>query len=251
MLDNLEHLSNGVDVLARLLEKASQLKLICTSRERLNLQGEAVLLLHGMDIPAKASLEHVEGFSAIQLFLQAARLANTDFVLDQSNKDAVVQICQMVDGLPLGIEMAASWTRMLAPDQIVQEMKKNLNFLSTAQRDRPLRHQSLRAVFEQSWFMLSIEESKSLASLSVFPSHFSREAAASVGQVSLLTLSRLLDKSMLQVAKNGHYAIHEVIRRFSLEKLESDAPAWEKIHRNFLDYYAGFMTNARLSGDHR
>jgi diguanylate cyclase (GGDEF)-like protein len=244
LLDNLEHLSDGVDVLSRLLEKASQVKLICTSRERLNLQGEAVLLLHGMDIPAKASLEHIEGFSAVQLFLQAARLANTDFVLDQSNKDEIIQICQMVDGLPLGIEMAASWTRMLSPEQIVQEMKKNLNFLSTTQRDRPLRHQSLRAVFEQSWFLLSREESKSLANLSVFPSHFSREAAASVGQVSLLTLSRLLDKSMLQVAKNSRYAIHEVIRRFSLEKLESDASAWEKIHRSFLDYYAGFMTKA-------
>jgi diguanylate cyclase (GGDEF)-like protein len=244
LLDNLEHLSGGVDGLSRLLEKASQVKLICTSRERLNLQGEAVLFLHGMDIPAKASLEHIEGFSAIQLFLQAARLAKTDFVLDQTNKDAVVQICQLVDGLPLGIEMAASWTRMLEPEQIAQEMMKNLNFLSMTQRDRPLRHQSLRAVFEQSWLLLSKEESKSLACLSIFPSHFSREAAASVGQVSLLTLSRLLDKSMLQVAKNSRYAIHEVIRRFSLEKLESDAPTWENVHRSFIDYYAGFMTSA-------
>jgi diguanylate cyclase (GGDEF)-like protein len=244
ILDNLEHLSTGVDVLSRLMEKASQVKLICTSRERLNLQGEAVLLLHGMDIPAKVSLEHIEGFSAIQLFLQAARLANTDFVLDQSNKDAVIQICQLVDGLPLGIEMAASWTRMLAPEQIAQEMMKNLNFLSMTQRDRPFRHQSLRAVFEQSWFLLSKEESESLASLSIFPSHFSREAAAAVGQVSLLTLSRLLDKSMLQVAKNSRYVIHEVIRRFSLEKLESDASTWEKVHRSFIDYYAAFMTNA-------
>jgi diguanylate cyclase (GGDEF)-like protein len=251
LLDNLEHLSDGVDVLARLLERASKVKLICTSRERLNLQGEAVLLLQGMEIPTNASLEHIEGFSAIQLFLQAARLATTDFVLDQANKDSVIQICQLVDGLPLGIEMAASWTRMLSADQIAQEMVKNLNFLSTTQRDRPLRHQSLRAVFEQSWMLLLPEESKALASLAVFPSHFSREAATSVAGANLLTLSRLLDKSMLQAAKNGRYAIHEVIRRFSLEKLESDASAWETVRRRFLDYYAGFMKEAsnNLNGE--
>jgi diguanylate cyclase (GGDEF)-like protein len=244
LLDNLEHLSDGVDILARLLEWASKVTLICTSRERLNLQGEAVLLLQGMDIPARASLEYIEGFSAIQLFLQAARLANPDFILDQDNKDSIIHICQMVDGLPLGIEMAASWTRMLSPDQIAQEMLKNLNFLSTTQRDRPLRHQSLRAVFEQSWFLLSPEESKALACLAVFPSHFSREAATAVAGASLLTLSRLLDKSMLQVAKNGRYAIHEVIRRFSLEKLEGDAPSWEKVHRSFLEFYGRFMLDA-------
>jgi predicted ATPase/Tfp pilus assembly protein PilF len=247
LLDNLEHLSAGVDVLARLLERASKVKLICTSRERLNLQGEVVLLLQGMDIPTNASLEHIEGFSAIQLFLQAARLATTDFVLDQANKDSIIQICQLVDGLPLGIEMAASWTRMLSADQIAQEMVKNLNFLSTTQRDRPLRHQSLRAVFEQSWLLLSPEECKALASLAVFPSHFSREAATSVAGASLLTLSRLLDKSMLQVAKNGRYATHEVIRRFSLEKLEGDAATWENVQRRFIDYYARFMKEASNS----
>jgi diguanylate cyclase (GGDEF)-like protein len=244
LLDNLEHISDGVDILARLLERASRVKLICTSRERLNLQGEAVLLLQGMDIPTNTSLKHIEGFSAIQLFMQAARLAKTDFVLNHDNKDAIIQICQLVDGLPLGIEMAASWTRMLPADQIAQEMAKNLSFLSTTQRDRPLRHQSLRAVFEQSWFLLSQEESKVLASLAVFPSHFSREAATTVAGASLLTLSRLLDKSMLQVAKNGRYAIHEVIRRFSLEKLEGDPLAWERVHRCFVDYYAEFMTQA-------
>jgi diguanylate cyclase (GGDEF)-like protein len=247
LLDNLEHLSGGVSVLSRLLERSPKVKLLCTSRERLNLQGEAVLLLHGMQIPANAFLEHIEGFSAIQLFLQAARLIEAEFALTESNKTFIIQICKLVDGLPLGIEMAASWVRMLSPEQIAQEMVKNLSFLSANQHDRPLRHQSLRAVFEQSWILLSPEERKPLARLSIFPSHFSREAAAAVGQADLQILSNLLDKSMVQAAKDGRYTIHEVIRRFSLEKLEGDVPTWETVHQNYVEYYAGFMLEASKS----
>ncbi|MEJ2598532.1 MAG: tetratricopeptide repeat protein [Anaerolineales bacterium] len=244
LLDNLEHLSEGVDVLARLLERAPKVKLLCTSRERLNLQGEAVSLLGGMQIPENASLDHLEGFSAIQLFLQAARLAKPEFAINEDNKASVVQICKLVDGLPLGIEMAASWVRMLSPEQIAQEMIKNLNFLSSNQLDRPLRHQSLRAIFEQSWFLLTPQEKPALARLAIFPSHFNREAASAVGQANLLTLSNLLDKSMLQAAQDGRYAIHEVIRRFSLEKLESDDSEWEMAHQKYVDYYAGVMLEA-------
>lgn len=133
---------------------------------------------------------------------------------------AVSRICQLVEGMPLGLELAAAWVRLLSCQEIAQEIEKNLEFLATSLRDVPARHRSLAAVFDHSWNHLSPEEQRVFRSLAVFRGGFSREAAEQVAGASLPLLAALVDKSMLRRNDSGRYELHELLRQYGGEKLE-------------------------------
>jgi len=157
ILDNFEHLLEGVGLVARMLAEAPGLKLLATSRERLNLREEWLLELWGMQSPgdeeiaAGASISALEGYSAVQLFVQSASRVRRDFSLEMAGASAVARICQSVEGMPLAIELAAPWIRVMSCDDIVRETERNAGFLTTTLRDVPARHRSMRAVFDHSW----------------------------------------------------------------------------------------------------
>ncbi len=219
VLDNVEHVLEEVEVIAEILRHAPGVKILATSRERLNLQGEWVLDIEGMGLPASGMSPPPEAYDAGQLFIQSAQRARVGFSLNQADHDAVARICHMVEGIPLGIELAASWIKSLSCQEIAQEIEINLDFLTSSLRDVPARHRSLRAVFAQSWALLSKEGRVCFRKLAVFQSGFSREAAQEVAGASITALTALLDKSLLRRNPEGHYEMHELLRQYAEERL--------------------------------
>lgn len=216
VLDNFEHLLESSPLISEILTTAPAIKILTTSRERLNLQEEWAYPLGGLSVPGDGAA--AETFSAVRLFVQRARQVQPTFTLND-NVDAVTTICQQVEGLPLGLELAASWLRAMSCTQIATYMQGNLNFLTTTVRNIPERHRSLTNVFEQSWLMLSGDEQAVLMRLSVFRGGFDLEAAEQVAGATLPLLASLVDKSLIRLNDTGRYNLHEMLRQFATEKL--------------------------------
>ena len=242
ILDGFEHLLAGVDWLSELLVHAPKLKLLITSRARLNLQEEWGFEVQGMRYPRpdEDAEQDLETYSAVQLFVERARRATADFVLTPENTPAVFQICHLVDGMPLGIELAAFWLRMMSCQEIAQQIKRNLDFLTTSLHNVPERHRSLRAVFENSWQLLSADERAVFSQLSVFRGGFHRRAAERVVGATLPILSALADKSLLKRDHNGRYQIHELLRQFAAEKLGERTGESEQVRDRHCVYFGSF-----------
>ena len=219
LTDNLEHLLTepGIELLAELLANAPQVKLLATSRESLGLQDEWVFEVQGLPIPESRYAEGSAQNTSVELFLQRARRAHVGFNATPEDYPAIVRICQLVDGMPLGIELAAAWVRTLSCDEIAQEIERGLDFLSVSARDLPARHRSMRAVFDHSWKLLTEEEQGVLLRLSVFQGGFRREAAEQVAEATLSVLSTLVTKSLIRRSGAGRYDLHELIRQFAAE----------------------------------
>lgn len=241
VLDNFEHLTQNASLLSRLMEAAPAIKIIATSRQRLALHSESLLELGGFDFPAPSVHRAIAGYPAVQLFIQSARRVQPAFSLNDENKQAIVNICQLVEGSPLGIELAASWVRLLSCPEIAQEILRNQDFLATDLQDMPERHRSLRAVFNHSWNLLQPEEQNALEGLAVFHGGFTRAAAAKVALASITTLISLLDKSLLYKIGDGRYALHEVLAGFGREKLAAQPERWTETRRLHATYYTSHL----------
>jgi predicted ATPase/DNA-binding SARP family transcriptional activator len=259
VLDNLEHLlvafqaasqqeiEETTELLSAVKMRAPQVKLLVTSRERLNLQDEWVFEVSGMPFPSSTETEEtaLAKYSAVELFRQRARRARATFVLAEAEMAGVIRICQLVAGMPLGIELAAAWIRLMSCEDIAREIERGLDFLTTSLRDVPERHRSLRTVFEQSWSHLSADEAAAFRKLSVFQGGFSLRAAGRVAGATLPALSALIDKSLLRRARTGRYEIHELLRQFAAEKLAADSIESEQVRERHAEYYAVFLQQRR------
>lgn len=241
VVDNLEHLLEGVDLLTRILQEAPRVKLLVTSRERLGLLSEWAFEIHGLPTPLADQLDRLEDYSATALFLQCARRVHSDFELTPPERPAVVRICQLVEGMPLGIELAAAWVRVLSCREIAQEIGRNLDFLETTARDAPLRHRSLRAAFDHSWKLLTAAEQQALRQLSVFRGGFGRDAAERTAHTSLILLSSLVSKSLVRRSAMDRYDLHELIRQYAESQLQADPLEWDAAHERHSLYYLGLL----------
>jgi predicted ATPase len=194
------------------------------------------------DIPNDQSpMTNLENYSAIALFVRQAQRVRGTFVLTASEAPFVVWICQLVEGFPLALELAAAWLRVLSCAEVAQEIAGSLDFLSTDMGDIPERHRSIRTVFAQSWQRLLPEEQVAFRQLSVFRGGFQREAAQAVTAASLPVLTGLVDKSLLRLTLTGRYEIHEVLRQFATEQL-TQAPDEEAcVYERHCTYYADFL----------
>jgi predicted ATPase len=161
------------------------------------------------------------------------------FTLTHDERPAVLRICRLVQGLPLGIELAAAWVRTLTCREIAHEIERSLGFLTTTTRDIPERHRSITAVFDQSWKLLSADEQGVLGQLSVFRGGFTREAAEAVAGASLPLLSALVDKSLVRHsdAHRDRYDLHELIRQYVATHLQADTPAEQATYDRHSHYY--------------
>ncbi|WP_018466734.1 diguanylate cyclase [Calidithermus timidus] len=222
VLDNFEQLLEAGEFLRALLQALPELTLLVTSRERLGLPEEWVLPLEGLALP-----EGEGDSAAMRLLLQAIRRVNPNLRLSPAELEAARRICRAVEGLPLGLELAAAWVKVLSLGEIAEGVEKSLGFLSSPQGDesRPERHRSLRAVFESSWQLLHPEEQQVLASLTLFRGGFDREGAAQVAGASVSGLLGLVNLSLVQrdPHHSGRYQMHELLRQFAHEKLSPEA----------------------------
>ena len=242
LLDNFEHLLDGVELLIDILQAAPNVKLLVTSRERLNVQEEWVLALEGLAFPNDQAALPQESYSAVQLFVERARQAQARFSLDD-NTQAVQAICQAVEGMPLGLELAATWLRAMTCSQIAAHITSGLDFLTTPLRNVPERHRSLRVVFEQSWKLLSDDERAVLMRLSIFRGGFDLEAAESVARATLPLLAGLVDKSLVRLSPSGRYDLHELLRQYAADKL-TDANEVRTTIQHHFDYFLKMASSA-------
>jgi predicted ATPase/DNA-binding SARP family transcriptional activator len=246
LLDNVEHLIQGVAQLAELLRRCPNLKLLVTSRERLNLDEEWLLPVEGLPLPPNhpyhaAAPDEAQAYDAVQLFVERARRIHPRFILALEDLPHVIEICRSVEGLPLAIELAAVWVRTLSCAEIAQEIAHNLDFLTTPSRNPLERHRSIRAAFEHSWKLLTPKEQEALRRLSVFRGGFRREAAAIVAGVSMPVLAALVDKSLLRTTPKGRYDRHPLLYQYTQEKLAEHPNEQIDIQNKHGVYYLRFL----------
>jgi predicted ATPase/DNA-binding SARP family transcriptional activator len=230
VLDNFEHITKETAFITEILQNSTNVKILVTSRERLNLHGEWVFPLEGL----------TDSHSA-ELFIQSASRVDLGFNLTRDEESRVARICQLVFGVPLAIELAAAWVRTLSCTEIAQEIETGLDFLAAQLRDIPERHRSLEAVFNHSWELLQEVEKDVLRSLSIFRGGFRRDAAEQVAGASLKTLLALGDKSLVQRRPNGRYELHGLLNEFTEAKLIQQGDLHSITAARHAHYYADFI----------
>jgi predicted ATPase len=240
VFDDFEHLRlEGANFLAFLLCKTHHLKILVTTRERLNLIAETILEVQGLPVPPPEMTENLASYSSIQLFLKNAQRISPRFSFE-NNASAILRICQLVDGLPLGIVLASSWVRVYSCQQIAEEIKNNIDFLTVTSPDIVSRHRSLRAVFDSSWQLLSDEERRILRQLSIFQAAFTAHAAQDVCSASSLILASLVDKSLLLHRQDDRYEMLETFNQYASAKLQTFTEEFLATRSKFSEYYANF-----------
>jgi predicted ATPase len=250
IFDNFEHVLSGVEVLSDVLRAAPGVKIVATSRERLNVQEEWAYEVAGMTFPHAAELPPADGaqvlekYSATRLFMQRARQAVANFAPTPADITAIAQICELVEGSPLAIELAAAWVNVLDCAAIAEEVQRGLDVLTTQQRDVPEHHRSMQVVFDRTWERLTDAERRVFQQLSVFRGGFRRAAAEQVAEASLANLSALVNKSLLRWDPIGRYQIHELLRQYAASQLARSAEDEARSHDRHGRYYAALLEDS-------
>jgi predicted ATPase/DNA-binding SARP family transcriptional activator len=240
VLDNFEHLVKEAVLLSTLLAAAPRLKLLVTSRDTLGLQEAWFYPVMGLNAPTSLleTTPQQEEYDAVRLFVKCAWRMRPNFDLD-AERTAVLRICTLVEGMPLGIELAAAWLRVMACTQIAQEVERGLDFLTTRYQNLPPRHRSIRAVLDHSWALLTTDAQDAIARLSVFRGKFRQEAASAITGSSFFTLATLAEKALVRVTHDSHYQLHEMTRQYAEEKLVS--PIRAALRDAHATYYADLL----------
>lgn len=243
VLDNFEHLENGEKILNSFLETAPHLKFLVTSRERLRLRSEWVIQLEGLACPPIGSEDGDEmvSYSGVQCFCIIGQRLSPGLLDSRENRVGISRICRLTGGVPLGIELAASWVMQFSPTHIANEIEHNLDVLTTTLCDVPLRQRNMRAAFEYSWALLSPEEQDVLKGLTVFQGGFDQTAANQIARARSQLLTALLDKSLIQRQNTSRFTIHPLVNQFAAEKLAFQIETEAAIQKRHSCYYASFL----------
>ena len=242
LMDNFEHLMEGVSLLPEITQAAPDVKILVTSREKLNLSGEVTYPLRGMRFPEEEEFElsgEEKPYSSVELFLQCAKRSIPDFSPNDEELKSIGYICRLVEGMPLGVELAAAWMEMLVPGEIASEIQKSLDFLEAEAIDIPDRHRSIRTVFDYTWKLLGGDQQEIMKKVSVFRGGFTAEAAYEVAGASLKQLLRLVNKSLLQRSSTERLNMHELLRKYASEKLRPDEEI--QARNQHCEYFAEFL----------
>ena len=283
IVDNCEEAGDTIELLSMLLNHASGLQILATSREPLNLPNEFLIRLDGLPFPpvdfdmaspafmntlGKESLPNnsanlgekvdavqLETYHSVQLFSHHARRADADFFVskvEQSELQGVARICQICEGMPLALEMAAVWVQLLPCQEIAAEIEQNLDTLQSSNREHQPRHRSIRAVFDYSWLRLTEAERTLFARLSVFQGGFDLAAAQDIAEAKLSILASLVRKSLLRYVKahsardgkanmHGRYAFHPLLHQYATEKLTIDSVEEVHVQQRHGVYYCTWL----------
>lgn len=262
ILDNLEQILAGTQALVTLLAQAPLVKILATSRARLSLRGEHLLPLDRLSLPttstahtaktnritaapisAVSAEEAWQASEAVAMFLQRAQQLDPAFTLDAETLAPVVQICQLVEGLPLGIELATSMLPLLSCQALAAELAESLHILKADTRDLPHEQRTLQAVFERSWRLLAVDEQQLLARLAVFPGSFQRDAAQQIAGATLPMLLRLVDQSLLHKNGENRYILHRTVQAFANQKLQQQPAQASALQTAYAHFYLEFLAS--------
>ena len=239
VVDNIEQALAAVGFFERLLERCANVDVIMTTRERPGSTAEWLVPIQGLSVPpSDASPAAMATFDAVRLFVERARQVVPEFALDDDAARHVVRIADLTEGLPLALELAAVWLRVLSPEEVVTEIERNLGMLVSENRSGPSRHRSIRATFDHSWSQLSAREKQVLRRLASFSGGFRREAASRVADATIPLLASLVDKSLLKVDQSGRYDLHPLLQQFLAEKLAENPGEDTDTRARHACYYA-------------
>lgn len=241
VLDNYEQLLPETSFIERILEQTSRVQLILTSQAPLNLFREWLLPLRGLTVPA-ADDPQPERCEAVRLFELTAQRIDPRFSLAE-NLAGVTRVCQLVDGLPLAIIIAAGWTQIVTVDRIVQYLEAGQEVSLPLQRSLPGHHQSLDRMLEYTWGTLSSQEQYALTALSVFETGFDLEEAGAICEVDLETLTLLIQRALVQRLQQT-YRMHQLVWRYARKKQvrASQQPA---LAQRYCDYFVSLCERLR------
>ncbi len=241
IVDNAETGIESVAVIDKIVSECPMIQVLATSRERLHLEHEWIVELTGLTTPGDTasihSMNELLAYDAPRLFVTRLRQGDSQIQLNLEEMAAVVDVCRLVEGLPLAIELAAVWGRILSIQEIADELRKGLDRLRP--EGSRIGHSSIRTVFEQSWRYLTRDEQRSFLGLTIFKEGFTRESAQAVSGATPSTLLGLRDKSFIKRVNAGRYSIHEVLRHFGEEKLLQGESLANRVRDAHARYFAG------------
>ncbi len=257
VLDNCEHLLSACAPVAdSLLRRCPTLGILATSQEPLGIAGELICAVPSLSLPdhfRPPALEKLLEYESVRLFVERAVLGQPGFTLTRSNASTIVQICQRLDGMPLAIELAAARVKALTVEQIAERLRDRFRLLTGGGRTALPRHQTLRAVMDWSYDLLSNQERALMRRLSVFAGGWSLEAAEAVcagngleasGILELLT--HLIDRSLVAVDTHGNearYRLLETVRQYGRDRLLEIGEAAE-VRERHRDWCLGLAERA-------
>jgi predicted ATPase/DNA-binding SARP family transcriptional activator len=240
VLDSYEHLLPDLTLPLKITGGTPRVSILVTSRQRLNLLGEQVIDVNGLSLAGHNGHEKKGEPDALELFAACASRVRADFVLESINRPYADQICKMLDGIPLAIEMAAAWLNVLTCQELVEEIHRDINIISGTLQGVPERQTSLRGIFDYAWELLSAEEAQLFRRLAVFHGGFSRQAAEEIAGANLLLLKSLVDKTLIRRNFRQGYDMHELAHQYAFERLVEAGEA-DDLRWRHLDYYVEYM----------
>lgn len=217
ILDNFESADIAQPLLLELLAAAPSISLLVTSRHRLTLQAVYTLLLEGLPIPT--TVAEARATPSIQLLTERAERTAAGWRIQEGELEAAMALCTLIHGMPLGIELTASWVAHAGVATVHRQLQRNLDQVAVAYQDLPPRHRSLRALFNASWQLLNPQEQQVLSALTVFQGTFSQEAAIRITDAAPSILADLVRKSLVRQVGEAQYVLHGEIRHFAAEHL--------------------------------
>ncbi len=239
MLDNAEHLVDALDIVPALLQASSGIQILITSRERLQVRGEWLHEVEGLEVPQAADVRPGQKAGAVELLVERLSQAGMVSAAERANAETLREICLLVDGMPLAIELAAAWARTLPLAEISNQIRADIDFLATTMRDVEPRHRSMRAVFEHTWRMLTPDEQAAYCRLTVFAEGFRLDAAWAVARANTEMLDGLVGKSLVVQSGDGAYRLHGVLREFGKVRLEADPEEAAALRERHARWYLG------------
>jgi DNA-binding SARP family transcriptional activator/predicted ATPase/Tfp pilus assembly protein PilF len=234
--DNFEQILNGAALVADIVAQAPQVQFLVTSRQPLNITAEWRQQVVGLDVEGNGRAHGPAGQlpEAVELFLRSAQRMVPNYQLRPDAIEPVLALGRLVGGMPLALEMAAAWVRVMEPAAILRETQKSLDFLSSPLQDRPERHQSVRAVLAQSWQMLDPHLQSILARLALFSGDFALEAVLAIlPDATMFDIASLLDHSLLHGRPGGRYEMHELPRQFARSQPQPQAGDFQARHSHY------------------
>jgi len=220
ILDPCEGLAGGGGWISNLMEACPGLCVLACSRRRLNLRGEAVVDVRGLDYPAEVAPEGFASGGCVRFFVQQVRAFQPTYSMKPDDRPWFLRICRVLDGMPLGLELAAGWLRSFPMKTLAERIEQDPRFLSSTRQDLPADHRSLKALFESAWGQLTSPERRLLAQLSVFSGGFTSATAGQSFRAAPEALSGLADQCLLEPAGDGRWALSGAARFFAAARLD-------------------------------
>ena len=257
LIDNFEHLLDAAPLVGELLADAPQVSILATSREQLHIYGEYEYPIAPLELPdtqRAETLEHLRKHEAISLFIERARAVRPDYEIDNDHIHAVANICKLLDGLPLAIELAAPLVKFFSPSKIAEQLQQDVGVLPSGPRDLPERQRTLRATLEWSYNLLGEDEKELFTNLSIFSGGAALEAVESIwgGKKEMTvvdSLVSLVNRNLL-VSKEGrdgevYFSMLETTRQLNKERLTENADA-DKVYQQHASYYLELTERAMV-----